>query len=698
MKHIVLLAVTMTLAPAARAAAQADTGKRVPRPRVLAPVVVRDSVRAAATRSIRGATKTETPLRHIPQAVTVVGRELISDQRMQSIADVARYTPGVVMTQGEGHRDAPTIRGNNTTADFFVDGMRDDAQYFRDLYNVDRIESIRGPNALIFGRGGGGGVFNRVSKDAIWQSVREVSLEAGSHDHKRATLDFGDAVGPAAGRFNAMYQNSGMFRANVRLRRYGLNPTVRALLGEKTILAGGYEYFDDFRTVDRGIPSFRGAPAPVDLSTFFGQPDSSYAKTRVHSGTAVVEHRVTSNLTIRNQSRIAYYDKFYQNVFAGPVDSTGTRVSLSGYNNGTVRQNLFNQTEATARFTTAGIGHTLLVGAELGRQASDNLRNTGYFNGSATTISAAFDRPTVASAVTFQPAPTDANNPVRALTASVYVQDQVRIARRIQLIGGLRAEQFDLRVRNNRDGSTLSRVDHMVSPRGGIVVTPAAQLSFYGSYSRSHLPSSGDQFSSLTPTTQALEPERFTNRELGAKWDATSRLALAGAIYRLDRTNTSARDPNDPSRIVQTGAQRTTGAELSATGSVMDDWQLALAYSAQRARIIAASTNARAGATSPLVPRTLFSAWNKYQRTSGWGAGVGVVHQSRVFAAIDNAVTLPAFTHIDAAIFVKTLLGARPQINVENLFNSRYFSTANGNNNISPGAPRTIKVSLLAWF
>ena len=120
---------------------------------------------------------------------------------------------------------------------------------------------------------------------------------------------------------------------------------------------------------------------------------------------------------------------------------------------------------------------------------------------------------------------------------------------------------------NNRNGDTLGRVDNLVSPRAGIVFKPIAPVSIYGSYSVSYLPSSGDQFSSLTAITQQVEPEQFTNYEVGAKWDVRPALSLTTAVYRLDRTNTRATDPNDPTRIVQTGSQRTNGYELGMNGA-----------------------------------------------------------------------------------------------------------------------------------
>src|SRR5262245_46507445 len=231
------------------------------------------------------ATKTNTPLRDTPQSVTIVTKQLISDQAMQNMADVVRYIPGITMGQGEGHRDQPTIRGNSSTADFFVDGVRDDAQYLRDLYNADRVEALKGSNAMVFGRGGGGGVINRVTKEATFTPVRSLTLEGGSFDHKRATLDLGGAVASrSALRLNAMLERSGGFRDATTLERFGVNPTATFLLGSSTVAKLGYEMFDDRRVVDRGVPSFNGAPSSGPISTFFGDPDSSHARARVHAG------------------------------------------------------------------------------------------------------------------------------------------------------------------------------------------------------------------------------------------------------------------------------------------------------------------------------------------------------------------------------------------------------------------------------
>jgi catecholate siderophore receptor len=272
------------------------------------------------------ATKTDTPLRDTPQAVTVVSRRLIADQAMQNMADVVRYIPSVSMGQGEGHRDAPTIRGNSSTADFFIDGVRDDAQYFRDLYNVERVEAIKGSNAMIFGRGGGGGVINRVTKEAQLAPTRSLALVGGSYDHKRGTIDVGQALtSNIAVRFNGMYENSGGFRDASALERSGVNPTLAIVAGPRTAVRLGYEYFRDHRNVDRGIPSFQGEPSGAAAETFFGNPDLSFSSARVHGAGATIDHALTSGLTIRNRTRFMRYDKLYQNVFPGALNARGRR-------------------------------------------------------------------------------------------------------------------------------------------------------------------------------------------------------------------------------------------------------------------------------------------------------------------------------------------------------------------------------------
>ncbi len=674
---------------------------------VLHPGGVTETVTVDATRAPRrrvtSATRTDTPLRDVPQAVSVVTQALIADQRIQSMADVVRYMPGVGMAQGEGNRDTPILRGNSTTSDFFVDGVRDDVQYFRDVYNVARVEALKGPNAMIFGRGGVGGVINRVSRQADWSPTREVALQIGSWNDRRLTTDLGGGFGQhAAGRVTAMYQTADSYRGGVSLERVGVNPTLAVNLTERTLLRAGYEFFQDDRTADRGIPSFAGRPVAAAPSTFFGDPDLSTANARVHLVSAMAEHRFGGGVLLRSRVSYGDYDKFYQNVFPGATSSGGSTVSLSAYNNATRRTNLFNQTDVIGALRTGGVGHVLLAGAEFGRQVTGNVRETGFFTSLGANVTSALRPvadPRVALPIAFRPNGTDANNDGTARVAAVYGQDQVTLTRHLQAVVGLRAERFIVDLRNNRTAANFASRDVLLSPRAGIIVKPTAQLSVYGNVSLAYLPRAGEQLASLSVTNQALDPERFTNYEAGVKWDVLPDLALTAAAYRLDRSNVAIADPVDPTRSILVDGQRTEGFELEVSGAPATRWQIAGGYAWQDGRLTATqSATARDGAVLAMLPTHSFSLWNRVGLTNRLQIGVGVIRRGDSFTSVDNTVVLPAFTRTDAGVFFDITRAWRAQVNAENLFDTVYYPSAHNNTNITPGSPRALRLALTTRF
>ena len=541
-----------------------------------------DPVKGYQARRTMTATKTDTPLKDVPQSITVVTKDAIKDQNMRSMGDVVRYVPGMNMAQGEGNRDQLAIRGQNTTADFFVDGMRDDVQYFRDFYNIERVEALKGPNAMIFGRGGGGGVINRVEKTAGWSPVREANLTLGSFETRRIAIDVGQGVNETAAlRLNAMYEDSGSYRDHVELERYGINPTVTLNLGPQTMLQIGYEYFHDERTADRGVPSFEGAPFVSDPGTFFGNPDLSVSDATSNVLNALLEHRFDNALLLRNRTRYGEYEKFYQNVYPSGAVNAGGTFNVAAYNNATERENFFNQTDLTYVLQAGGMKHTLLGGVEIGRQETTNLRQTGTFPGPVTTLGGTpASGPTIfAPAVSFaNNGGSDANNSGTTDVLGIYIQDQIELSRHWEVIAGVRFDRFSMDFHNNNINEDFSRDDDLVSPRLGLVFKPVAPLSIYASYSVSHLPSSGDQFGSLNGTTELQEPEEFTNYEIGAKWDVNPDLSLSGAEFQLHRTNTVSPDPTGSGLLVQTGEQRSRGFELGLGGNVTSAWQVLAAY------------------------------------------------------------------------------------------------------------------------
>lgn len=648
--------------------------------------------------STRSATKTDTPLLDIPQSISIITSQLIGDQGMRSMADVVRYVPGVQMAQGEGHRDAPVMRGNATTADFFVDGIRDDVQYYRDLYNAERIEVLKGPNAMMFGRGGGGGVINRVTEQANGVTERGLTLTAGEYGQQRAAMDVGQAVSDdLALRLNAMYEDSDDFREFKTVERYGMNPTATYDVSPDTSISLGYEHFDDQRTVDRGVPSVNGEPIHGVVKTFFGNPDASHSKVEINLSSATVEHAFSPTLTLRNQTLYGDYDKFYENVFPGAV--TGANVSLSGYNTATQRENLFNQTNLTWETQTGSIGHTLLAGMEVSRQTTDNFRETGFFDpvANVTTISVPVANPVSRAPVYFRQTVGDADNHSTTDVAAVYFQDQVEITPQFLVIAGVRFDRFQIDFDNRRNGVALNREDNLTELRYGLIYKPISSVSLYVSRSNSYLPSSGDQFASLDATSESLKPEEFENTEFGAKWDVMPGLALTGAVYRLDRENTRAPGAA-PGSIVLTGSQRSEGFEFGFAGSVTPRWELIGGYAYQDAEITSTTSAAPKGREVPLVPEHSFSLWNRYQVSTRWSAGVGIVYQDQVYAAISNAVALPSLTRVDTALFFELNDHFEAQINVENLLNEKWYATAHNDNNITPGTPRMVRATVTTHF
>nr|HET7860097.1 TonB-dependent siderophore receptor [Caldimonas sp.] len=652
-------------------------------------------------------TKTDTPLKEVPASVTVVPEQVMKDQAMRSLADVIRYVPGALAHQGEGNRDQFILRGVSTSADLYVDGVRDDAQVFRDLYNLERIEVLKGTAGMIFGRGGAGGVVNRVTKQPMFGPVREASLTAGSWGQLRGTLDVGDAfnAGAAAWRLNAMAEHAGSFRDGVELDRWALNPTLAVALGPRSMLTLGVEHLRDDRTADRGIPAQDGRPYETDPGTFFGNAEQSRARSTVDGAYAILDHDFGSGARLRNVFRVTHYDKFYQNVYpdnanASSVTAAGT-MRLAAYNNANLRTNVFNQTDVTFRTTTASIEHALLAGVELGHQDSRNKRNTGFFGPLATDnlITVPATAP-FATAVRFEPNGSDADNRVRADIFGVYVQDQVALAREWKLVGGVRYDVFRTVFDDRRTAAAptdLARTDRGLSPRIGVLWSPTPTATYYASYSESFLPS-GEQLS-LTPNTADLAPERARNYEVGAHWEALPGLTASAAIFRLDRDDVRSPDPANPGLFVKTGQQRTEGFELGVQGEVTPSWRVYGGYSYLHGRIAETTSAAPAGATLQLVPDHLFALWNRVALGPSWAAGLGFVYQSNSFATLDNRVELPGFARTDAALYYAFAGGrASVAVNVENLFDRRYFPTADGNNNISPGAPRNVRVTLNAVF
>ncbi len=650
--------------------------------------------------------KTGTPLLDTPQSVTTISRQQLDDQGIYQLNDALRYVPGVTLAQGEGHRDQITIRGQSTTADFYLDGVRDDAQYYRPLYNTERVEVLKGANALLFGRGGGGGVINRVTKapilgeDRLAMAISGDSFGAWSVSGD-ANMALGDAV---ALRINETYEEFANHRDGYEGHFFGFAPTLGVKLGETTRISLAYEYIEDDRTTDRGVPSFGGLPISGFDTTFFGDLAINRSEVTAHFARLRLDQELGEGLSFNVIGQYATYDKYYGNILPGAVNAARTLVSLSGYRSTTTRDNWIGQANLVWNGNTGGLKHTLLVGVEASDQATLSNRDDSRF-GSATSVSVPLALRITVPASTWA-ATSNSQSAVRSLSA--YVQDQIEIGDHLQLIAGVRYDDFRIEatnLANPANPAVTRRSDGKWSPRLGVVIKPQSNISLYASYAKSFLPQTGDQFTTLAANLQTLAPEEFRNLEAGAKWDVTPDLALTAAVFQLDRTNTRATDPVTGNPVLS-GSSRVRGFEASLAGQITENWQASLGYAHQTGEIRTTTTAAPAGRKLDKLPRDQVSLWTRYNVSSSIGFGLGVVHQASQFATIGPAVilpgvprvVLPAFTRIDAAVFFDVTDRFAVQFNVENLTDVGYYPSAHTDNNIATGKPLNARMTARLKF
>lgn len=660
--------------------------------------------------------KTDTPLIDTPQSVSVVTREQLDDQALQDIGDILRYTPGASIGQGEGNRDQITIRGQNTTADFFVDGIRDDVQYFRPLYNIERVEIHKGPNAMIFGRGGGGGIINRVNKSPI--ADRQFGEATASVDSFGAFYLSGDLNLPvgdsAAFRLNGLYEEFDNHRDFFDGRRFAINPTFGAELGDNSRILLSYEYVDDDRGVDRGNPaelraagnscSFADPCGPLTgyRDTLFGQPGTNRTTLQAHIVKLRVEHEFSDELSFSSTTQYGDYDKLYRNVY--PVDAVSNdirltpvanSVTLDGYVDTTDRENFITQGNLLWTGDTGSLGHSLLLGYEIGQQKSANARRDIFFASSSDDqVVIPLTDPIAVPAFTFPVFNRSTMSDLKFL--SLYVQDQISIGDHFEIIGGVRFDRFDLDVNDIQNGLLLSRTDEKFSPRFGAIYKPQENISIYASYAKSFLPRSGDQFLTLTPSNANLAPETFENYEIGVKWDLTSGLSLTTALFRLDRDDQSILLDNQGNSTLS--GSRTEGVELQLVGKLADKLQINAGYSYLDGQQRNAASVGGQDLRLFQVPEHMISLWTKYDFTEQFAAGVGVTHQSSQFATNDNSVRIPAFTRVDAALYYDVSEQVQVQLNVENLFDETYYPSVHNNDNISTGEPLNARLTVKFGF
>lgn len=677
------------------AAARGDAVLPVVKVTAPAEVVVYQAVAATS------ATRINAPLRDVPQTVNVVTEALIDDQGARSLQDTLQNVPGVSFHIGDGQRDQAYIRGFDAIGDQYVDGLRDDGLYYRDLSNVARVEVVKGPAAVLYGRGSSGGIINRVTKKPGPDALREVELTVGSFDQKRATVDLGGAANAAADfRVAGAVERSGSFRDAGFVERENIAPALALRLSPDTRLLIQAEQLRDRRITDMGIPAFRGRPAAVPRETYYGTADAErddYSEADVTSGRVSLDHRIDDRLALRNHFGTYRYQLDRQNTFAATVNEAARTASL--FHGATDRRDegWFNQLELSQDLAAAGMRHQLLYGLELGRQEKD----FQSWNWSVRPTVALFApvRPNLAA---FGSAVLANDNLTTLAVTSVYVQDLVTLSPQWKALVGLRHDEFRQEVQDRMPAqSDRRRTDREWSPRAGVVFQPNDWLAGYLSYSRSFQPS-GETLT-FSSAQAEMAPEQTSNLEVGSKLDfLDGRVSATAAVFELERRNIKNTDPVSKA-LVAVGTQRTRGVELTVTGDIAAGWQVSAGYAYLDTRVtdsVAVQNGVRLkGTRAALTPEHSANLWLMRELGHGVKLGGGLRYVGERYASPDNLVTLDDYLTADAALIYKA--GAYDlALNVKNLADHDYFVSGHGasNNLNAPGAPRSVELSARLRF
>ena len=640
------------------------------------------------------ALKTPVPVLDVPQTVSIVTDEDIRKQGFRSIGGIVRYTPGVNTSQGEGHRDSVVFRGVRSTADFYQDGVRDDVQYYRSLYNVEQVEVLRGPNALLFGRGGTGGMINRVTKKAVIGetfTAHDIGIDSfGASDlglDTNVQLDNNSAL-----RINLHSDDLANHRDHYDGSRLGINPTMKIALNANTTLDLSYEYADHERFIDRGIPTINGRPDESLADIVFGDSNSNIQTLEASIMRAQLTQKMSETKKLNFSMTLSSFEKMYQNLYASGYD--GTLVTMDGYRDPTERDNFIVSGNLVNEISTGNMTHTLLMGVEFIDTENKNLRYDAFWS-STSDDNEVFNitRPMdfsvnsagLGTGVDFATA-LNSQTESDITVSSFYIQDQIDVSDNLKVLLGGRIDDFGITVRDIKNGSSESRNDNTFSPRAGVVYKPQENVSYYVSYSESFLPRSGEQFKSLSASSARLDPDVFESIEFGVKLALANNISFTAAYF--DSEQVRAERDNDTGETSEVRGLTVSGIELELKGRVNDSLNLAIGFSDL-------SGETSSGGIPREIPEHTLSAYVSYQMNDqlSWALGLTQQGESKIK---DNTpgLVLPEYTRIDLAAYYVVAKNLTVQMNVENLMDELYFPHSHSTHQATVGESVNTRVSM----
>ena len=647
------------------------------------------------------ALKTPVPVLDVPQTVSIITDDDIRKQGFRQIGDIIRYTPGVNTSQGEGHRDAVVFRGVRSTADFFQDGNRDDVQYYRSLYNVEQVEVLRGPNALLFGRGGTGGVINRVSKKAVLgERFGSVDFGLDSFGANDLVIDYNVQNGKnSALRFMMHTDSLDNHRDYYDGDRLGINPTLKVKINNRTTLDISYEHADHERYIDRGIPTENGEPVTRFKDITFGASNGDNLTTLEADILRAMVSTEFSDTSKANLSVVSSeFKKMYKNYYASAYDAGATVVTMDGYLDPTERENTIISGNLVNEIVIGSSTHTLLFGAEIIDTTNNNHRYNTYWSttqddNEVFNISRPMDFSVNSAGV---PTSNDFTADLKSKTlsdievTSFYFQDQIDLSDNLKLMLGGRYDTFDITVTDIKNSSEQSREDKEFSPRAGIVYKPNPNTSWYYSYSESFLPRSGEQFKALSASNAALDPDVYESSEFGVKVAISDALSFTAAYFDSEQT-IATRDSVSGETNEIIGLQ-VDGMELEIKGKLNEKMNVVFGYTSMDGKT-------SSGGEPREIPDHMLSLFATYEASDKFGWALGLTRQGDSNIGNNNPDRiLPEYTRIDAGVYYQINYDLSIQMNLENLTDKLYFPHAHSSHQASVGEPRNLRLSIRKTF
>ncbi|WP_279452222.1 TonB-dependent receptor [Aeromonas hydrophila] len=637
------------------------------------------------------ATRTNTPAKLVPQAIDSVKASELTAFGQPTLSEALTGIPGV-NASGDTRFDGVNIRGFSASNDFYLDGFRDDMQYTRDLGNTERVEVLKGPAAVLYGRGSTGGIVNRVSKKPQKGLESSVSAQVGSFDSRRLAADLnGEAGEQVQVRLNLAQEDKDSFRNGVTSKRTLLAPSVNWEINDKLNWLLQYERNEHDRTPDRGIPGVNGRPADVPKEYVYSDTRRDFIDDVAQSTRSRLSWDINEQWQLRQQLGYTSLDSQFDNTYVTSVK--GDKVTRARWQQDLKANSLISNTEVEGQLQTGPVEHRLLVGFEQNWQERTPKL---YQNATAIPAGNLYDPgslPTYDGAMKLS---SDANHKVRGY--GLYVQDQLSLGD-WHLLAGLRRDDFTVTSRRNDLNKEETVSVTSLSPRLGLVWNPIEEHAFYASYSKTFTPVGGELIG-ITPgdKNNNLDPQHTRLYEGGVKSDwLDGRLATTLSLYRLEMYNKRSKDPLDPTKVILTGLQRTEGIELSARAQLTDELYLRGGIAIQDAEQVKADADLQ-GKRPMNVSRQNGELFAGYQSgKQGWFGETGVTAVGDRFADNANTTTLPGYARFDARAGYRWQQW-EAQLSVENLTDHDYFVSATSASQIMPGTPRQLHLSAAYRF